>query len=574
MNEQNVNSIQVNLERKMRWLMYTRWALYVVVFLSVLINKPQDSFIYYALLLYGVTTAGYLAVLSSHRWKQKPNLVKFIRILPLTLEIIVEVALVHLTGGIQSPYITLLVLSIVTAAFLYRLTGTLIVTTYASILLTVTVYAEWQRLIDFDLGVPLEQSIYANQDAIWASIYIYVIVFYIIALLAGYLSRRLHVQVQKIQSLDREISGLRLRTDEIMEKLPSGIIILDRNQNISYFNEISRKFLHISDYFYVGQPIKTFLAESFPALLAILEDFKDKTMRRELILTSKGQKRIIKVSIMALSLENIPPGTLIVLEDITNEKHRQTLIDESKRQAAIGDMSARFAHEIRNPLASIRGSVEMLMGNMNLPPEDKRLFELVVRESDRLADFLEDFLVFARLRELPDAQFSRDKVDIGKMLDELILLTSSHPAFHLGIVVSNKIPVGTCFVRGQADQLSKVFANIFINAYQAMKMINGEISCSIVPVEENLFDSELVDEEKMVGISIVDSGKGMTEKEMESLFTPFVTSKSLGAGLGMAITNSIVNKHDGYIEVNSKPNEGTRFIVNLEKYQRKAELSF
>ncbi len=188
---------RTDIERKMQWLMYMRWALYVVVFLSVLINKPAHSFIYYLLLIYGATTAGYLVVSSSHKWKQNPMLVQMIRILPITLEIIVEIVLIHMTGGVQSPYLSLLALSIVTAAFIYRLTGTLVVTSFASILFGITVFAEWRMLIDFDLTVPVHQSIYANSDALWSSVYIFVIVLYIIALLAGYLSRRLHVQVKR-----------------------------------------------------------------------------------------------------------------------------------------------------------------------------------------------------------------------------------------------------------------------------------------------------------------------------------------------------------------------------------------
>ncbi len=564
--ESNVKRLQTDLERKMKWLMYMRWALYVVVFLSVLINKPAHTFIYYLLLVYGATTAGYLVVLSSHKWKQNPLLVQLIRILPITFEIIVEIVLIHMTGGVQSPYLSLLVLSIVTAAFIYRLTGTLVVTTFASVLFGLMVYAQWRMLVDFDLTVPVHQSIYANSDALWASVYVFVIVLYIIALLAGYLSRRLHYQIKRIQSLDKEISGLRMRTGEIMERLPSGVIIYDEQMQITYFNKTARKLLGIGRDEPLEGHISAAVEGSFPELINLIVDFEGKNLRRELVLKKDDNRHIVKASITDLSLEDMPPGTMIVLEDITNEKHRQSLIEETKRLAVIGDISARFAHEIRNPLASIRGSVEMLMGNMNLPPEDQRLFELVIRESDRLTNFLEDFLIFARLKELPDSQFRRDSVDLGALFDEILLLTSSHPAFHEGISVANNIKQGKLFVQGEAEQLSKAFSNILINAYQAMKGISGEISVSLAPKREELFSSD-----PMTGIVISDQGKGMNEDELESLFTPFISSKSYGVGLGMAITNSIVNKHNGYIEVRSEKGVGTTFIVYLETADMKQE---
>ncbi|MFP4458643.1 MAG: two-component system sensor histidine kinase NtrB [Candidatus Zixiibacteriota bacterium] len=561
--------IHKELNKKLHWLLISRFTLFIVVFIAVLISQPKESYIYYLLLFYGAATASYIIALF-RRQKEKPYAsFRFLCTIPLVFEILIELALVHMTGGVQSPYIFLFALSIITAAFIYRLSGTLIVTAISSLLYSLMVFFQYKGYIDFELNSPGLELLYTNPDALFFSVYIFICFLFIIAFLSGYLSRKLHLQVEKIRNLDTELSKLKLSTNEIMEHLTNGVVVIDKTGMISYFNKTAQKILDVNYSKIENRDYKTALQKDLPEIFDMIQSFIShetmKSYKNEVILRNKSNKTLnIKISISSLDIDNQDYGTIVILEDVTSEMHRKNLIQQMEKQAAIGDISARFAHEIRNPLASIRGSVEMLMGNINLPPEDKRLFELVIRESDRLTNLLEAFLSFARLKEIPDEQFNMGKVDIGATIDELIMLWKQHPAFHSGIKITNKIKPSEMKVRGQDEQLAKAFSNIIINSMQAIGEDSGEITISGLAVQRELFN-----EEKMAGITIEDTGCGIEKEDIKNIFTPFYSKKNFGSGLGMAIANSVINKHNGYIDIDSEIGKGTKITIYLNAIDKK-----
>jgi two-component system sensor histidine kinase HydH len=152
------------------------------------------------------------------------------------------------------------------------------------------------------------------------------------------------------------------------------------------------------------------------------------------------------------------------------------------------------------------------------------------------------------------------------LIDDVALLVSSHPAYHKGITIENSVSPGQIFVQGLSEQLCKAFFNIILNACQAIGEKNGTISVYPASPKVNLFGSDHV-----VGVVIKDSGRGMNEQEIESLFTPFVSNRKSGVGLGMAITHSVVTRLGGFIEIDSAPGVGTSFSIYLKPANKNSE---
>lgn len=550
--------------RKLWWLLISRFALFIVIFGAILITKPQGPLVYCLLLIYGAATASYLIAIRLGKRKSRFVSFKFLCSIPLVFELLIELLLIHITGGAQSPYLLLILLSVITAAFIYNLSGTLIFAAISAASYGTMVFLQFKSVIEFDILTPEVAIVYSDPETLFFSVYLFVCFLFIVAFLAGYLVKKLQLQIEQIHNLDKEISRLKLSTSEILAHLSNGVIVIDTTGEISHFNRTAQQILDIDYVKTSKKSIRTIFDNKLPEVSDMVHAFlahaNMKSLKKEItLLNGNNQQTVLKISISCLyELTGLSYGAVIIIEDISNEIRRNKLLQQMEKLAAIGDISARFAHEIRNPLASIRGSVEMLMGNISLPPEDKRLFELVIRESDRLTTLLESFLTFARIKEMPDEQFLMGKIDIGKMLEDMLLLWKQHSEYDINIKINSEIEPGDLIVNGREEQLAQAFSNIVYNSLQAMDKEDGEISIRV-------FDEKVFTDTKMVGIVIEDNGCGIEEKDIEYVFTPFYSNKKMGSGLGMAIANSIVTKHSGYIEVESEIKKGTRIIIYLNK---------
>ncbi len=221
------------------------------------------------------------------------------------------------------------------------------------------------------------------------------------------------------------------------------------------------------------------------------------------------------------------------------------------RLAAVGELSARIAHEIRNPLASMSGSVQLIAQNKSLQGEERQLLEIVMRESDRLNGLLCDFLAYARPHPPRQAP-----VPLCRIIEDLRALTLSDQRFQ-HIVIRQEINPGV-LVWVDVDQFTQVLWNLFANAADAMPE-GGEITVSCITV---------VSEGEGSGwdeITISDTGKGMSPQEMAGIFEPFFTTKHSGTGLGLETVYRVVEGHGGEVKVESIPGEGSRFTIRLPK---------
>jgi two-component system sensor histidine kinase PilS (NtrC family) len=245
------------------------------------------------------------------------------------------------------------------------------------------------------------------------------------------------------------------------------------------------------------------------------------------------------------TLDQKAAGYTLIFQDLTEMKKLEAEVRLKDRMAAVGELSAGIAHEIRNPLAAIAGSVQILRNSKSLSPQEQRLMSIVLKESERLNKSIAEFLRFVRPQERHPAEF-----DIASTLTETLELLANSPELRADHEIRPEVDPPTFHLIGDADQIRQVFWNLARNAVQAM------------PDGGRLTVRTFADG-GAYHIVFADSGRGMTVTDLQGLFQPFRTSFPSGTGLGMAICYRIVQEHGGRIEVSSREGLGTAITVSL-----------
>jgi signal transduction histidine kinase len=277
----------------------------------------------------------------------------------------------------------------------------------------------------------------------------------------------------------------------------------------------------------------------------------------------KGNKIYLGFSISPLTA---PDGSLIghtlIFQDITKFKEMEDQMKRVDKMAALGVLASGMAHEIRNPLASLSGSIQILKSDLVLDQSQQRLMEITLRESERLNALITDFLLFAQ-----PPQTHKIPCEMWKVIEETIEMFRHSPDFHGGIRIVRHPPPEIVRARLDPDQMKQVFWNLLINASQAMSD-GGEISIQLLKeadpfrVRRVHLSSERNGLEWM-RISITDSGNGIPPQEKEKIFEPFFTTKESGTGLGLSIVHKIVENHNGVIKVESEIGKGSTFTIYM-----------
>jgi signal transduction histidine kinase len=231
------------------------------------------------------------------------------------------------------------------------------------------------------------------------------------------------------------------------------------------------------------------------------------------------------------------------------------------KMAAVGVLAAGMAHEIRNPLASLSGSIQMLRSELTLDDRQQHLMEITLRESERLNALITDFLLYAH-----PPQSHKILYPIGRVIEETIDLFVHSPSFHNGIRILRPNGHEEMHISIDPDQMKQVFWNLLINAVQSI-FNGGEIKVRLAKgdvwdITPPTLSSQLRGKE-WVKISIGDSGSGIAPEEKEKIFEPFFTTKENGTGLGLSIVHKIIENHNGLIKVESELGRGSTFTVLL-----------
>ncbi len=455
----------------------------------------------------------------------------------LILDVISEIILIYITGGIESLFSFTLMLTVIASSIVLNKRAGFIIATVSSIF--------YGTLINLQLYGFLKvggEGVMAEKEYLY-KIFVHVIFFYLTAYLSGYLSSRLEKTVQKLEEKDLDLRDLEFFNREVIEGMPSGLLTTDMSGKVLLFNPAAERIFGVKRDFIIGQRIDSVLS-FFP--FPFIEG-----RREEMITIDGAQKKIgLTISPMTGAAENTK-GFIVVFQDLTQIKRLELEIKQKEKWAAIGELSSNIAHEIRNPLASLKGSIEMLKEDSVPKNYKEKLMEIALNEMDRLNSVITDFLTYSR----PSPPELR-KFDLHRLLEEISELLKN-VAKERNPVVIRKNYFDTIELYADPQKMRQVFWNLGINAIEAMPD-GGELIISAK------------DRDGFMEISFQDFGTGIDEKNIEKIFYPFFTTKEQGTGLGLAIAYRIIEEHNGRMNVKSGPGIGTTFEIILPKANGKA----
>jgi len=462
-------------------------------------------------------------------------------------DLAVETLLVYFTGGLDSPFSFLYLVSIITAAMLLYRRGGLLAASGASILYGVLVdlmYYGVLPLPEQSLFLPTmwtASRLYFNMAANFAG-------FYATALLTSYLSEKLQRTSEELDANRQNLAELRALNQNVVESIPSGLITLSPQGVASFINPAGGQILQAAPVSILGRHVTQlgfFTPDDWQTAQQELD--RGDVVRREIddFLVAETRRSIGFAISLLSTLDGKSAGYTVIFQDLTEMKKLEAELRLKDRMAAVGELSAGIAHEIRNPLAAIAGSVQVLKSSKSLTHQEQRLMSIVLKESERLNKSISDFLRFVRPQEKMSIQF-----DVAVSLSETLDLLANSRELNERHEIRREIAPPSYFLVGDADQIRQVFWNLARNAVQAMP--NGGTLVVRTVVENDAYN-----------IVFADSGRGMTAADLSRLFQPFRTNFPSGTGLGMAISYRIVQEHGGKIEVASREGEGTAITVSL-----------
>lgn len=386
-------------------------------------------------------------------------------------------------------------------------------------------------------------------------------VFSLVAVGTGYLSARLHEAGRGRELLAAELVSVRLREKDILANIKSGIVSVDDDGGLVFANPAAAELLGMDLDARLARPvlddIHTVSPELGDALSRAIHQRIHAT-RGEGVIVRDGVAFPFGVTTTSSDGDgrNVRRTTTAIFQDISDNKRLERLNLRAQRLEAVAELSASLAHEIKNPLASIRSAVEQMSSRPAATSDERTLGNLIVRESDRLSRLLSEFLDFARVRVT-----RRDPVDLAAVVRGAVALASQHPshAEQPTVRLEAEVAEGPLVVHGDEDLLHRAVFNLVLNALQAtrpnttVRVVAARARADQLPVGVSFPGGA-------IALEVMDEGTGIPQPVQERLFEPFTTTKSGGSGLGLAIAHRAVEAHRGVILMDTGP-RGTRFVV-------------
>jgi two-component system sensor histidine kinase PilS (NtrC family) len=555
---------------KIPWVLVSRLSIFVLLLIIVVLFLRLPASLVLPFTIYAVVTLALLLLIAFDMRRTHRLLFGTVAILQLILEIVVETGVVKSTGGINSSYAVLFVLSILSASIVYQLIGSVVVSSLASLAYASILW--FDNGLEFSLG-----SLSLVDDAEFYKVFLYLCTFFLVAFISGYLAQKLKVRGEELWSASLELDKIKADTDEILRHLKSGLITIDAAGRIVYFNRAAEEILGYSEDDVKGRDCREVFERRMPQLAERITravKFNQEDSRGLLHIQDKNERKIpvgISTSILG-DREKGVRGVIAIFQDITEAVKLEERIRMSDRLAAVGELSAGIAHEIRNPLASISGSVEVLNEELSLTEENRKLLDLIIKETGRLNRILTDFLSYARI-----GPSLLSKVELARVVDDVIEIARKHPSSKENISIRKVFSSTTRYVLGEENQIKQIILNLLVNAMESMEGRWGEILVTdktLEQLDQFYFKGEEPQESEWVPVAVLDQGKGIGQEQKEKIFSPFYSSKKNGSGLGLAIVQRLVNNLGGRMEFRSQKDKGSAFVVYLQRYvKRKVKLS-
>ena len=526
--------------RRYLWLILLRGGLVISLMGGWVITQTGDFHripLFALLALIILFTAGSLLWLQATKTRQRQTAFLYLQVVwdPFFIS-----ALILFTGGSESIFSFLYLFGIVAASIFLHLRGAILIASLAAILYGGFLDLEYYQILN-PSGVAKHDPAREYFFAAGANISAY----FAVAVLASYLSERLRKTEAALVQKSVDFKSLQAFHQKIVESIGSGVLTFDASRRILSLNRAGEEIL--------GMPIRAVLGktveEVFPPLADNLHTWnQEKGIRSEICLTREdGSPAYLGFSISALRGDaGRELGKIMIFQDVTRIKEMEKEIFLSEKLAAVGTLAAGIAHEIRNPLNAILGSLQLLTEHAGPPEEEDRLMKIVLQETERLNRLITNFLLFARPEKPRFSQCTPTQ-----LLDECLDLIANSPEFPPEVKIRKQYESSRA-IEADTGQLRQLFLNLLINAGQAMP--GGGVLT--VWTRGNGANGA-------IEIGLSDSGIGMDETTRAHIFEPFFTTKDQGTGLGLAIVHRIVELHGGRIHVQSQPGQGTTFLLTF-----------
>lgn len=493
--------------------------------------------ILYALTLRYVVTAAALVQLA---WVQ------------IGIDFLLETVLIARTGGIESPFLVLYVISVTLASLVPRrkvglLTASLCVILFG-ILTNLQLYGlteAWGWLPRTRLSAPETLQTFG----------VHSLALLVVGFLSGLLTEQLQRADHSLKEKEQGLSRLQAFHENIVHSISSGVFTTDEEGGITSFNPAAQEATGHNLAQVQGRPWRD-VFNWHPERPLDVQDDGAANMRFEVECTrADGNRLVLGMTLSPLQERGRTTGMVGVFKDLTQIRDLEEEMRRKDWLASLGEMSAGMAHEIRNPLGALAGAMQMLRKDLHADETSQRLMDIAIREATRLDTIITEFLQYARPPALNLAEH-----DLNKLLAETLDLVQHEARTRTNIRIEAKPSPDALVGQVDQDQLKQVFWNLATNAFDAMP--NGgqlTISTGCRAIDVGGRKGEVIE------ISFQDTGEGISKKNLDNIFLPFFTTKKQGSGLGLAAVHRIVDLHGGWIKVESREREGSRFVVCLPR---------
>ena len=479
-------------------------------------------------------------------------------------------AFIHITGGITSYFSSLYVLPIIAASTIRFRRGAVQVAVLSAVLYLALVAAQYTDALEF-LPSSLQVAAPVMLPTIRFAQYtmaINLFGFFAVALLSGSLAEGLRSAGARLEDASHEIEDLRAFNEYVIDSLLSGLMTTDSDGRVLTFNRAASGITGVA----AGQAI----GRDAGALLQLPGDFRTRlgtladtrSLRIDFEYAAPDRRAIdIGLTVTTLAFPDRRTGYLFTFQDVTDVKRLERHARLQQRLAAVGEMAAGIAHEIRNPLASMSGSIQVLRQDLPLSEEQAQLMDIVLRESERLNDTIRSFLAYARPQ-----RFAVARLDVGKIVqDTAVLLRNSadvSPQPGAAHIVEVDVPPQPVWLEADENQIRQILWNLATNGLRAMS--NGGTLRLAVGLDTAL---DTTPGPGHLVLTVDDKGCGIPAEELDAIFQPFRSSFEKGTGLGLAIVHRIVTDYGGTIQVSSTVGVGTTVRVRFPVRASVADLA-
>lgn len=453
-------------------------------------------------------------------------------------------AVVHVTGASSSQFAALYILVIATSSLLLPVGGGLLVAALGNVLY-------------------VADALWSVETPFTATVWVQLAVFAAVALGSAWLSAKLRAAGKGTEAV---LAHVRLQAADILYNIRSGIITVDATGRLLYANPMAEQLFGLDLDPYVGRPVLDALRRIAPELVEAVErSMRDRvrTARAEGVISAIGRRFPIGVTTTYTDGDgrNTDRTATAIFQDISDQKRIEALRLRAERLEGVAELSASLAHEIKNPLASIRSACEQLSRSTFTGADERTLTHLVMRESDRLSRLLTEFLDFARVRVA-----RREPIDVADLAAGAVRLALAHPDRPANVSIVCDAPEGEFVVEGDDDLLHRALFNLLLNAVQASSE-GATVRVEVEDASVNQLDVGPNFADGGVALSVVDTGPGIAPEIRDRLFDPFFTTKPGGSGLGLAVVHRATDVHRGLVFLDTGPT-GTRFTIVLPRAAR------